>query len=237
MDDATVPPVIDEENREYSIVNPYVHTLKNKRASSNLILLGPRRSGKTSILASFAHKSQVKEAVVAYAALGRMSTSPENFAQEFLGNICASFLGSKSIKDISDLKKHSSSLSPSAKDIIQKIDNELQKIKPDQKALVQWAFEFPQKLAEETGKKIILILDDFENLLELNNFSQIKNILSLISFKQKNVQYIASSCFSTEFKKLKNFEAVEIKGLDRKQKGLGSRQPHFAALIYSTSGD
>ena len=116
------------------------------------------------------------------------------------------------------IRDSSSSLKNQAKDIIQKVDNELQKLKPDHKALLRWAFDFPQKLCDDTGKKAVVILDNFENILELNNFSQVRDVLSVVSLKHIDVRLIASSSFSNEIEPLvrKHFETVRIVPLDRK---------------------
>ena len=94
------------------------------------------------------------------------------------------------------------------------------KIKPSQKFLVESAFKFAETLAADKNKKITICLDNFENILDLNNFSQIKNIISLMNFENKDVRYIITSSLISQFKDLKNFEIIEIKNLDKKESAL-----------------
>ena len=59
-------------------------------------------------------------------------------------------------------------------------------------------------------------MDNFENLLDLNNFSQIKDVLSVINFRAENVNYLAtSSSIRQSLHSLKNFDCYEIKNLDK----------------------
>jgi len=84
--------------------------------------------------------------------------------------------------------------------------------------LVDSAFKFAETLGKETNRKFLIVLDNFENLLDLNNFSQIKNILSIINFETKNVSYIAaSSAVKESLASLKKFECYEIKNLDKNE--------------------
>jgi len=73
-------------------------------------------------------------------------------------------------------------------------------------------------LGKDSNKKFLIVLDNFENLLDLNNFSQIKDVLSIISFEAENASYIAtSSAIRQSLALLKKFECYEIKNLDRKE--------------------
>ena len=191
-----------------------------KGNGKNIALLGPRKSGKTSIVKE--HLKNAKEIVTVYIDLEKISLNPENFSIEFIGNVIFNFLK----KNLHEYKKflllenllriEHELKSKSAFSIIKTVENELLKIKPDQKLLVESSFKFAQELGKENNKKILIVLDNFENLLDLNNFSQIRDVLSIIHFDAENVSYIAtSSAIKQSLASLKKFECYEIKNLDR----------------------
>ncbi|MBI2542288.1 hypothetical protein HYV80_06270 [Candidatus Woesearchaeota archaeon] len=193
-----------------------------KGAGKNIALLGSRKSGKTSILKN--HLKNAKDAITVYIDLEKISLNPENFSIEFIGNAAFSFLK----KPLAEYKKfllleHLLKLedelkSKNAFSLIKAVENELLKIKPDQKLLVEAAFKFSETLGKDTNKKFLIALDNFENLFDLNNFSQIKDILSIINFDSSFVKYIAaSSSVRQSLHLLKKFECFEIKNLEKKE--------------------
>ena len=193
-----------------------------KGSAKNIALLGARKSGKTTIVKE--HIKDVKEAVPVYIDLEKISLNPENFSIEFIGNVAYNFLKKplsqyKKFLLLEQLLKIENELkSKSAFSLIKTVENELLKIKPDQKLLVESAFKFAEILGKESNKKFLIALDNFENLLDLNNFSQIKDILSIINFEVENVSYIAtSSSIKQSLHLLKNFECYEIKNLEKNE--------------------
>ena len=193
-----------------------------KGAGKNIALLGSRKSGKTLIVKE--HLKNVKDTVPIYIDLEKISLNPENFSVEFVGNIIFYFLKKPSseykkylllenlVKTENELKSKNSFL------LIKTIENELLKIKPDQRALVDSAFKFSDTLAKENNKKFLIVLDNFENIFDLNNFLQIKDVLSLLNLDAENVSYIVtSSAIKQSLASLKKFECYEIKNLERKE--------------------
>lgn len=192
-----------------------------KGTAKSIALLGPRKSGKTLIVKK--HLKNVKDVVTIYVDLEKISLNPENFSIEFVGNIIFNFLKRplneyKKFLLLEHLLKLEDELeSKNAYSLIKTIENELLKIKPDQKLLVETAFKFAEALGKDTNKKFLIALDNFENLLDLNNFSQIKDVLSLINFDSSFVNYIVtSSLVRQSIHLLKKLECYEIKNLDKK---------------------
>ena len=191
-------------------------------AGKNIALLGPRKSGKTAIVKE--HLKNAKDVVPVYIDLEKISLNPENFSVEFIGNVIYNFL-KKPLKEYKKflllenlLKAESELKSRNAFSLIKAVENELLKIKPDQKLLVESAFDFAERLGKESSKKFLIVLDNFENLLNLNNFSQIKDVLSVINFEAENARYIAaSSAIRESLASLKKFECYEIKNLDKEE--------------------
>ena len=190
-----------------------------KGAAKNIALLGSRKSGKTSIVKE--HIKNVKDVIPVYIDLEKISLNPENFSVEFIGNIIFHFL-KKPLKEykkfllLENLLRNESQISKNAFSLIKTIENELLKIKPDQKLLVESAFKFAETLGKENNKKFLIVFDNFENIFDLNNFSQIKDVLSVINFSAEDVSYIAtSSAIKQSLALLKKFECYEIKNLEK----------------------
>ena len=193
-----------------------------KGSAKNIALLGSRKSGKTSIVKE--HIKNIKDVVPVYIDLEKISLNPENFSIEFIGNIIFNFLKKplnqyKKFLLLENLLRVENELkSKSAFSLIKTVENELLKIKPDQKLLVESAFKFAEELSKNHNKKFLIVLDNFENLLDLNNFSQIKDVLSIINFDTENVSYIAtSSAIKESLASLKKFECYEIKNLEKNE--------------------
>ncbi len=216
---------LESVDREY-----YLDILKRNTNSfikgdvKNIALLGSRKSGKTFIVKEHIKNiKDIKELVPVYIDLEKISLNPENFSIEFIGNILFNFLNRpiteyKEFLHLNSLLKFESQLSKDSFSLIKTIDNELLKIKPEQKLLVQTAFDFIQILAKENNKKFLVILDNFDNIFDLNNFSQIKDILSIINFNSQNVCYVVTSSAIKEcISRLKNFDCYEIKNFDKKE--------------------
>jgi hypothetical protein len=172
------PNYTDKEKKLFTGRNSYLKQLegsitKNKTAA----ILANSGFGRTTLLKHFAAKHNV-----IYIDLKKLSLSPENFAVDFIGTICflhlskkpAELLEYKTIEKLKQLK-----LGAKCSGIISKIDNELQKIRPNQELILKSAFMFAEEFAAEQGKSLTIAINNFEELLKLNNFSQIKDILGI----------------------------------------------------------
>ena len=209
---------------------------KNK----NACLLGLNGTGKTLILK---HHAQQHNGI--YIDLTRTSISPENFAVEYVGTILHSLSDAPKEEytrylDIDFLTRQR--LDPKSKDIIDKILNELQKIKPDQDLLLRMAFSFPATLPEAK----LIVMDGFQEILAFNNYAQITDILEMF-FKQIGAQKIsyklASSSVNSLMKRLDDkipitrllpFTESETRELCSKiSKGIDAKQVHALSQGYS----
>ena len=158
--------------------------------SNNLILVGPKNIGKSSILKKF--MSMHSDINSFYFDFEKIALTPEEFALEMTkGNTKSKRLG-----DIKGL-----------------IANELEKIKPNQEKLIRWGLSFFDVFSSEKGKSVV-IFDGLDKILALNNFSQIKNIIQIFEeeiAQWKNTMCLGSSESNLDFK----WSKETISGLDR----------------------
>ena len=167
--------------KEGLIVRSVISQLDSSKR--NTMLIGQPKSGKSSIL---------KQLDGIYVDFSRLSMSPERFVVEFIGEIAFSLVkreDKERWKDIGFLFENRSLFGKGAA-VIEQVHNELQKIKPEQRLLLEWAFSFPNVL----GRKIVLLVDNFDEILGMNNYEQIKNVLMLFfSYSLGNVHFIITA--------------------------------------------
>jgi len=168
---------------------------KNSERGKNTILLGQKYIGKSTILKEFIVKAKDVNSI--YVDFEKISKSPEKFAVEFIGNICFWFLGKRykeysGFMEIETLKKLELKSSGAAA-IINDVENELSKIKPDQNLLINKAFSFPQVLSKESGKRIVVCVKEFQEIFSLENYEGIKDVLAIFNECKGNCVYLATS--------------------------------------------
>ena len=172
------PNYTEKEDKLFTGRNSYLKQLEDSIAKKKTAaILANSGFGRTALLKQFASKHNV-----IYIDLKKLSLSPENFAVDFIGMICFLHLSKKpaevmEYKTIEKLKQLK--LGAKCSSIISKIDNELQKIRPDQELILKSAFMFAEEFAAEQDKNLAIAINNFEDILKLNNFSQIKDILGL----------------------------------------------------------
>jgi len=153
----------------------------------NTLILGRTGLGKTKLLKQYFLKAKAEKLLSIFIPLEKISLSPENFAVSFAGRCLHAYkdADASELKSYLDLQKQKKlCMEIKSKELlntVNAIDNELQKIKPDQKLLITTALKIPEILAQHSKKKCTVFIDNFENILSLNNFEQIKNILELCS--------------------------------------------------------
>ena len=181
-------------NRETEIahINKGIELLA-KGYPHNYSLLGLRKTGKTLLLRKIAEDS--KKAKVVFFNIENNSSPPEDFALRFVYAVFYSLDQqtpySPSLSGLIKIKPKSKS----ADEIVSLFIEEYEKTKPGRLLLIQKAFELPGTLAKELDIKLIIILDEFQAINDLNNYPQIKNILAATrsSFEHtENIMWIIS---------------------------------------------
>lgn len=174
-----------------SIISQLEDSVSRKKT---IAVLAPSGFGRSALLKQFGKKHEAF-----YIDLRKLSLSPESFAIEFMGTVCFLALGKKAgtLQDCQSIEKLKSlKLNARCSDIISTVDNELQKIKPSQELIVESAFQFADEISTDSKKVRAVLLNNFDELLKLNNFSGIKNILAMFfetAAKNRNSAYIIAS--------------------------------------------
>ncbi|MBW2991996.1 ATP-binding protein [Candidatus Woesearchaeota archaeon] len=182
---------------------------------SNVFLTGEKGFGKSLLLKEVIRRKP-KNRVFIYIDFERISLSPENFAIEYVSKISEAVLGKRDFEEITAKE------AGKAYENIEKIRNELEKIKPNQRLLFELAVNFAEVLAGEKGKKIVVCLDEFWKIRALDNYSQIKDAVSLfksIISSQHNTSYYAAGSAQTLSKQIAGrlgWKIIEVNEFDRR---------------------
>jgi len=185
-------------------------TLLVEGTRKHLALSGLRRIGKTLILKEFLRRHLLEEAddrvSVAYLDLPRLAFTPEGFATQYIGSILYWLLerGEGRIEPYYDTAFQLTAVGQPGKkalsDFLYAFHQELQKEKPSQHLLLEMAFNWPEVWAREMDCCVMLFLDEFPEILALNNYPQIESIVALfraVLQSQSRVCYVvAGSMFS-----------------------------------------
>jgi len=187
----------EKELRLLELIKEKVITGKPARIS----FFGLRRIGKTMILKEslkrcLKAKSGIKGA---YLNLEEFTTSPEDFALNYVGRTCFWTLGGKQLETYLIPEKLLISVPEEIKDDVSNFLIMLRDEKVNRTNLLNFAFGFPSLLSIKLNIKIMMLLDEFQKILELKRFRGCKNVISLFRGKieAKNVGYmIAGSAIS-----------------------------------------
>ena len=180
--------------------------------TGNCVLQGDSKIGKTAALRAVATKRDK----VLFLPLKLAGTSPEHFALDVASMLLAQndWEHYANYRGIGNLLRHGTKQPPGLAAAIHTIDNELQKIKPDQRLLVETALSVPGILSQ---KKITVIIDDADSMLALANYGALKDPFSCIK-QQPNVTWLLSTTLPLPIKGFQHivlspFSFTEIKEL------------------------
>ncbi|MBI4738708.1 ATP-binding protein [Candidatus Woesearchaeota archaeon] len=221
-------------NQEKSLYYPrqqYLDLLRrNISHRKHTLLLAPRGMGKSMLVRQFFEaekkdKSAALNRTFVYLDLARVSISPENFTQEFIGSVAHAVQRAKDTEllkyqDIDFLLQQN--ISADVKEILASIRNELQKIKPDQRLILTQAFACAEQLAKGYNKQLVIALDDAEELLGFDNYPQIRDSVQLFADatkKSSSVSYLLVSSFTSVMRKRfsQTLEVITLEALSAKE--------------------
>ena len=172
----------------------------------HLALSGFRRVGKTLILKEFLRRHLLQEpgapVALAFVDLPRLAFTPEAFATQYIGSILHWLAERDEDARIERYYDPAFQLIAAGRwnnravsDYLYAFGQELQKERPDQHLLLEMAFNWPETWARATGHHVMLILDEFPDILALNNYPQIDSVVALfraVLQSQSRVCYVVA---------------------------------------------
>ena len=197
--------VIDREEE----MGKLVHSLSDPSKHANYALVGPRRIGKTTILLRVKERLERKGAIVAYVDLSVYRFSPHDFTQNMMSQITkayakdlgriekASVVLSNLLRTLTKLKKLRLTLEPSVDEKGQfsvQIRPEVEETR-DYRSVFLLAFDYANEVSKKSGKRIIIMIDEFPSLIEFRRYSKLEAITELfrsILESRENVEYVVS---------------------------------------------
>ena len=179
-------------NREHTLaVLGLSRDLLGQGVRKHLALSGFRRVGKTVVLKEFLRRNlqpgsagSAGDCRLTYMDLPRLALTPEGFAVQYVGYLLYWLAGDlhqrvESFFDASAQLAASGQMGAAFSEHVVRLHQELQKEKPDQHLLLELAFNTPEVYAPAAGKRVIVILDEFPEILALDNYPQIHDVLAL----------------------------------------------------------
>lgn len=134
---------------------------------------GIKGSGKTSLLNEFLQT--IEDVEVIYIDIKKLSLSPDLFSLYFIGNIFFSLAGEKEDKTNYFSKTFQKRVVEELKEerITKHADRfyeEIEKQKPNYPLLLKLAFQFPSVISQSLSLKLIILLDEFQEISFLSNY-------------------------------------------------------------------
>ena len=173
----------------------------------NLALVGQRRIGKTILAQRFADDLYERHSslVPVYFNVGRNLSVPSVFAVRLLASIGQSFVEAdgRQVKQPRGVLNAASLLAvvdqtweETIVATARQVAREMEKDRPDERLLLETTLSCLEQTAQHTGRKPLVILDEFHNVTQFDSFPRIKDTLSLVGqtlSQQTGVGYIAVS--------------------------------------------
>lgn len=168
----------------------------------HIALSGFRRVGKTVVMKEFLRRYLGNTSIaMVYLDLTRLSRTPETFSVQYLGYLLY-WLTTDGTDRVENYMDQTTQLTMVGQLGYAQLTNsfvqfyqELQKEKPDQHLLLELAFNAPEIYAKASGKKVMLLIDEFPEILALDNYPQVQDILALfraILQTQSKVVYLVA---------------------------------------------
>ena len=186
-------------NREHlrSEINQNIARLEKGRGK-HLCLIGLRKIGKTELL-KYSLSEHVSSKLTIYLDLEEAGLTPEAFARYYYSMIgywtlTRGQVDSGKYHDLNFVIQQA--VNHNEKTIAEvglALKSELEKQKIDQRYLLGLVFGLPDRLAIEKKSTAVVYIDELQEIIQLNNFRQIGNILALFRSniqKQNNTRYI-----------------------------------------------
>ncbi|HII72751.1 TPA: hypothetical protein HA265_08400 [Candidatus Woesearchaeota archaeon] len=208
---------LENEKKLFSGRKAYLTTLKqNISKSTDTCIIASPGFGKKTLLKELVRQQEGIRSALYYIDLSKASLSPENLALEYMASFCDTQPNTNSLLQ--------EKMSDECLSLVRTVDNELQKIKPDQQLILRSALLFPEAYAKHLKKRLVIIMDCFEEFLQFNNYSQITKVLDIFTSTIHATAHVQSNAYTNTYvlttssallkKGLAGFEFMELSAFD-----------------------
>jgi AAA+ ATPase superfamily predicted ATPase len=166
-----------------------------------MIIIGPRGIGKSSLIMAFLKMLVVEERGVCplYCDFEQIVSSPEEFAIQYIYQLLEGYLGLRgktlgqgyTIKGLVEMGREVGSWKIDA--LISELMGELEQREIDRMRIVRLALSFPIELSSSLNKRLLLFVDEFPFLQDLDNFKGIDRVVDIFGAsieKGMNLSYV-----------------------------------------------
>lgn len=191
-------------------ISRIIKSMKNAKANVNYALIGHRRIGKSTILLEVKRKLEKHQIIVGYIDLGEYRYSPVDFAESLTERLTQAYArtlpkSSKilnkissaltQLKEIRRLRaRFVASIDDEGKPTIE-IDPYLKDRHENNVKAVTNVFDYANKLSKVSGKRVVIIIDEFQHLIDYKKFKNLQKILDVfktILEQRTNVSFVVS---------------------------------------------
>ncbi|MEM4378835.1 MAG: ATP-binding protein [Candidatus Nitrosotenuis sp.] len=198
--------IIDRKDEVEKIVNAMI----KPKTNVNYALIGHRRIGKSTIILEAKRKLEKHKIIVAYIDFGQYSYSPVDFAEalterltdayaktlprssKILSKISASLIQLKEIKRLR--ARFITSIDGEGKPVIE-IDPFIKDRNENYAKALTNAFEYANKLSKVSKKRVVIMIDEFQHVIDYKRFKELQKILDIfktILEQRANVSFVVS---------------------------------------------
>ncbi len=187
---------------------------------THIAIVGTRKIGKTSVLLEASNR--IKDIKFVYINLEVIVTSPIDFAISYINETVNQIKG-ENLETASDLEdyalKHKTGYSRVLLKLLKEYRNK------NHSLCLKLAFDFPELLAKEEKIKILILYDEFQDVLEFNRYKLNPLAIFRNSFqRQKEILYIISGSYvrvlyeiirNSKSPLFGHFDLIELKNFDK----------------------
>ena len=195
-------PLIGREKALRELEDTLLERTKGRR---HVFVDGRRKVGKTALLRQF--KAQHTKSTVLFVNFEHIVSSPKLFARNFLCQVVGQVQGVEVpyFVGMDELKGLTENAEEAIRQAYHPLMTLLATARPNQVSLLTEVFRLPAKLAEGLGTKVVVLLDNFENLFNLKSYPELKKLEKLVGETlsvQDNVSYAISGTKSVQLGRL-----------------------------------